>query len=137
VTADELERECRGLSNTVYRRCRHVITENARVIAASAALERNDLPAFGALMRESHRSLRDDYEVSCAELDAMVEIAASAPGVYGSRMTGGGFGGCTISLVQDDHVEAFRETIVRRYREATGLEAAVYVSGAAEGVGEL
>jgi galactokinase len=137
VTLGELERDCRGLPDPVYKRCRHVIAENARVIAASAALERQDLQTFGDLMYRSHRSLRDDYEVSCAELDTMVEIAASAPGVYGSRMTGGGFGGCTISMVQEEHVEAFRETIVRRYREATGIDAAVYVSGAAEGAGEL
>ncbi len=135
VTSGELERQGGGLSETVRRRCRHVITENARVIAASAALEEEDLHTFGKLMVQSHRSLVHDFEVSCAELDTMVEIAAHAPGVYGSRMTGGGFGGCTISLVQDDHVEAFRETMVTQYREATGIDAAVYVSGAAEGAG--
>ena len=137
VTAAELEREGRGLPEAVYRRCRHVITENARVMAASAALEQEDLRTFGELMAQSHRSLRDDYQVSCAELDTMVEIAAHAPGVYGSRMTGGGFGGCTISLVQEEHVEAFREAIARRYSEAVGREAAVYISGAADGASEL
>jgi galactokinase len=137
VTRADLERAAGSLPQAIYRRCRHVIAENARVIAASAALEREDLHTFGKLMDQSHRSLRDDYEVSCVELDTMVEIAAQAPGVYGSRMTGGGFGGCTISLVQEEHVDAFRETIVRRYREAVGLDAAVYVSGAAEGAGEL
>jgi galactokinase len=137
VTVDDLAREGRGLSEVVCRRCRHVITENGRVMAASAALERGDLKTFGKLMEQSHRSLRDDYEVSCAELDAMVEIAASEPGVYGSRMTGGGFGGCTISLVEEEYVEAFRETILRRYREAVGRDAAVYVSGAAGGAGEI
>ncbi len=137
VTTAELERKGRGLSETVYRRCRHVITENARVMAASAALEQEDLRRFGELMAQSHGSLRDDYQVSCAELDTMVEIAAYAQGVYGSRMTGGGFGGCTISLVQEEHVDAFRETMLRRYSEATGIDAAVYVSDAAEGAGEL
>jgi galactokinase len=137
VTSGDLERQGRGLPEAVRRRCRHVITENARAIAASAALEEGDLHAFGKLMVQSHRSLVHDFEVSCAELDTMVEIAAHTPGVYGSRMTGGGFGGCTISMVQEEHVEAFRETIVRRYREATGIDAAVYVSGAAEGAGEL
>ena len=137
VTTADLERAAGKLPQAIYRRCRHVITENARVTAASAALEREDLQAFGKLMDQSHRSLRDDYEVSCVELDTMVEIAASAKGVYGSRMTGGGFGGCTISLVQQEHVDALRETLVRRYREAVGLDAAVYVSGAAEGAGEL
>ncbi len=129
VTLGDLERDGRGLSETVYRRCRHVITENARVTAAVAALEHGDMPAFGELMGQSHRSLRDDFEVSCAELDALVEIAAHVPGVYGSRMTGGGFGGCTISLVQEEQVEAFREAARRN--------AVVYVSGAAEGAGEL
>ena len=137
VTSNELELEGLGLSETVRRRCRHVITENARVIAASAALERGDLHTFGKLMVQSHRSLRHDYEVSCAELDTMVEIAAHAPGVYGSRMTGGGFGGCTVSLVQAEHAEAFRETVVTRYREATGIDAEAYVSGAGEGAREL
>jgi galactokinase len=137
VTTADLDRAAGKLPQTIYRRCRHVITENARVMAASAALEREDLQAFGKLMEQSHRSLRDDFEVSCVELDTMVEIAASAPGVYGSRMTGGGFGGCTISLVREEHVDAFRETLVRRYREAVGLDAAVYVSRAAEGAGEL
>jgi galactokinase len=129
VTVGELERERGGLAEIVYRRCRHVITENARVIAAAVALEQGDLQRFGELMYQSHRSLRDDFEVSCAELDALVDITGSVPGVYGSRMTGGGFGGCTISLVQEQHVEAFRE--------AAGQIAAVYVSGAAGGAGEL
>jgi galactokinase len=129
VTIAELEREGRGLSDLVYRRCRHVISENARVIAAAAALEGGDLLNFGELMYQSHRSLRDDFEVSCAELDTLVEIAAAVPGVVGSRMTGGGFGGCTISLVRDEHVDAFRA--------AAGRVSAVYVSGAAEGASEL
>ena len=129
VTLGDLERERGELAEIVYKRCRHVITENARVLAASVALEQGNLPAFGELMYQSHRSLRDDFEVSCAELDALVDIAGRAPGVYGSRMTGGGFGGCTISLVQEQHVEAFRE--------AAGRVAIVYVSGAVEGAGEL
>jgi galactokinase len=137
ATLAELESARPGLSDAVYRRCRHVIAENARVVAAAAALEREDLETFGERMYESHRSLRDDYEVSCAELDALVEIAARQPGVYGSRMTGGGFGGCTVSLVREERVEAFREAIVRGYREAAGIDAAVYVSGAAGCAGEL
>jgi galactokinase len=129
VTMAELQRAGRGLSEVVFRRCRHVITENARAVAAASALGHADLRAFGRLMDQSHRSLRDDYEVSCAELDGLVESAAGLPGVYGSRMTGGGFGGCTVSLVQEEYVEAFRK--------AVGGIAEVYVSGAAEGAGEL
>jgi galactokinase len=137
VTMADLERAEGELPPVIYRRCRHVIEENARVLAAWAALEQGDLRTFGELMQRSHRSLRDDYEVSCAELDTMVRIAAGAPGVYGSRMTGGGFGGCTISLVQEEYVEEFREAVVMRYREATGIDAVVYISGAAGGAGEL
>ena len=120
VTLGELQREGRGLPDNVYRRCRHVITENARAMAAAEALEQEDLRTFGELMAQSHRSLRDDYQVSCAELDTMVEIAAHAPGVYGSRMTGGGFGGCTISLVQEEHVEAFSGSHRARVSQGDG-----------------
>ena len=129
VTLDEFEREGRGLSDVVYRRCRHVITENARVLAAATALDREDLLTFGELMYRSHHSLREDYEVSCRELDALVEIASGVPGVYGSRMTGGGFGGCTISLVDEEGVDGFRQAVEKC--------AEVYVSGAAEGAGEI
>jgi galactokinase len=137
VTMADLERAARELPPVIYRRCRHVIAENARVLAASAALEQGNLRTFGELMERSHRSLRDDYEVSCAELDTMAAITAGAPGVYGSRMTGGGFGGCVISLVQEEYVEEFSEVVVSRYRQATGIDAAVYVSGAAGAAGEL
>src|SRR4051812_30429621 len=98
VTVNELEAARTDLPPQVYRRCRHVITENARVEAAAAALGDRDFDTFGRLMNASHQSLRDDYEVSCAELDAMVEIVRNLPSVYGARMTGGGFGGCAIAL---------------------------------------
>jgi galactokinase len=88
------------------------------------------------LMYESHRSLQQDYEVSSAELDLLVEITASCEGVYGSRMTGGGFGGCTITLVRSHFVEAFRQTITETYREKTGITADLYVCSAAQGAGE-
>ncbi len=118
VTLQDLERAT--LPEAIHRRCRHVITENARVLDARAALDRGDLAAFGERMYESHRSLRDDYEVSCAELDMLVEIASGEPGAYGSRMTGGGFGGCTINLVREESVDGFRRAIKAKYLKRTG-----------------
>jgi galactokinase len=126
VTVDRLEECGRDLDQTVYRRCRHVVSENARVELAADALELGDLDRLGALMLASHRSLRDDFEVSCAELDLLAGLASALPGVYGSRMTGGGFGGCTVSLVQNELADAFCETMRLRYREATGFETEIY-----------
>ena len=137
VTLADLERYGRDLPELVYRRCRHVVSENARVTEAAGVLEGGDLVAFGFLMAESHRSLRDDYEVSCAELDLMVELAGQAKGVLGARMTGGGFGGCTINLVQTEHVEDFKRTVGRGYEQATGRAPEIYVSSAAEGAAEV
>jgi len=133
VTASDLERFGGELPEVVLKRCRHVVSENARVVAAATALEREDLGSFGQLMRESHRSLRDDYEVSCEELDLMVEIANKAGGVYGARLTGGGFGGCTINLVKSDRVASFKETVAKGYAEGTGGEPEIYVCSAAQG----
>ncbi|MGA6950121.1 MAG: galactokinase, partial [Candidatus Sulfotelmatobacter sp.] len=118
----------------IMRRCRHVISENARVLQAASALERKDLETFGILMRESHTSLREDFAVSCAELDSMVELAGQAPGVYGARMTGGGFGGCTINLVRKDCVAEFKTRIANGYRSSTGRAADIYVCSATNGV---
>src|SRR5262249_7409453 len=103
VTAEQLERQRGKLDNETYRRARHVVTENPRVLRAAAAIETGDWAPVGRLMYESHASLRDDYEVSCAELDLLVDLAAGvgpAGGMIGSRMTGGGFGGCAVSLVR-------------------------------------
>src|SRR5271169_3161348 len=100
VSIEEFERHGASLPETDRRRCRHVITENDRVIRAADALARQDMKSFGRLMRESHASLRDDFQVSCHELDLMVELAVQIEGVYGARMTGGGFGGCTITLLE-------------------------------------
>jgi galactokinase len=130
VTMAELERA--SLPETIFRRARHVLTENARVIQAKAALDGGELAEFGQLMYESHRSLRDDYQVSCAELDTLLEIARGLPGVYGSRMTGGGFGGCTVSLVAESQVDAFRTAIKAGY-----LRAEVYVSSAGDAAGPV
>jgi len=137
VTIEELEQHRAGLSEVVYRRCRHVITENARVLSAADALERSDLPAFGRLMRESHQSLRDDYEVSSEELDLMVELAQKVEGVYGARMTGGGFGGCTINLVAEEHAEVFQQTVASEYERVTKLKPEIYVCTAANGAEEV
>jgi galactokinase len=137
VTPKDLEACGHELSDVVRRRCRHVIGENARVLEAAAALEGRDLQAFGKLMLESHRSLRDDFEVSCSELDRMVELAEQAEGVYGARMTGGGFGGCTIALVQADCVEAFQRTVREGYDRSTGCRPEIYICSAADGVGRV
>jgi galactokinase len=123
------------LSEVVYRRCRHVISENQRVLDAAEALRSSDLDRFGRLMYESHRSLQKDYEVSCKELDLLVEIASSCEGVYGSRMTGGGFGGCTITLVRSHSVDAFKDKITKAYKEKIGITPDIYVCSAAQGAG--
>ena len=136
VTLKDLEAHRDELPEVVYRRCRHVISENQRVVDAAGALRSGDLDDFGRLMRESHQSMRDDYEISVSELDLLVDIASECAGVYGSRMTGGGFGGCTISLVQSQSVEEFQRTIAHKYKDATGISAPIYVCSAAQGAGE-
>jgi galactokinase len=100
-------------------------------------LKDSNLDEFGRLMYESHRSLRDDYEVSCGELDVMVEISSRLDGVYGARMTGGGFGGCTVNLVRIDCIEPFRIAVKEQYKKATGLDPEVYVCTIASGVEEI
>lgn len=133
VTIDDLERASGKLPEIIRKRSRHVVSENARVVEAAAALQREDLQAFGALMRESHRSLRDDYQVSCKELDVLVGLANKAEGVYGTRMTGGGFGGCTINLVASNSVDQFKQSVASGYAEATGRKAEIYVCAPAQG----
>ena len=119
------------------RRARHAVYENARTVLAFLALQRNDLGTFGKLMNASHISLRDDYEVSCPEVDLLVELAWACPGVLGSRITGGGFGGCTVSIVRDEHAEQFISDIKREYARRTGLEAQIYTVCAGDGAREL
>ena len=119
------------------RRARHAVYENARTVAAFAALQRDDLAAFGQLMNESHISLRDDYEVSCPEVDLLVGQAWACPGVLGSRITGGGFGGCTVSIVRDEYAEQFTYKIKSEYARSTGLEAQIYTVCAGDGAREL
>jgi galactokinase len=137
VTPEDLHKYGCDLPDVVFRRCRHVVSEDARVLQAAEALECRDLQAFGKLMLESHRSLRDDFEVSCTELDIMVELAEKAEGVYGTRMTGGGFGGCTITLVQTECVEGFQRIIQADYERATGCKPEIYICTAADGVGRV
>jgi galactokinase len=137
VSMSDLEQYGGDLDPVVFRRCRHVVSENARVLAAAEALQLSDFEKFGQLMRESHASLRDDYEVSCRELDVMVELAESVPGVFGSRMTGGGFGGCTVNLVQAEAVDQFKTVVTSGYIEATGIIPDIYICEAADGAGEV
>lgn len=137
VTPRDLAEHADLLPEPISRRCRHVVGENMRVLEAVSALEAGDLVLCGRLMNQSHESLRDDYEVSCAELDLMVEIARSVPGVYGSRMTGGGFGGCTVSLVETEAVDRFTETVGRAYHAATGKAPQIFACSPGSGVGPV
>ena len=137
VTPAQLQAHESALDPVIYRRCRHIVTENERVVAAAAALKAGALEKFGQLMRESHQSMRDDYEISCHELDLMVRLAESIDGVYGARMTGGGFGGCTVNLVRADAVVKFRSLIAARYAGATGHAPEIHVCKAAEGAGPV
>lgn len=123
-------------SDVLFRRARHVVSEIQRTISAAEALHRGDLITMGQLMYASHASLRDDYEVSCDELDCLVRIAAQIGfdgGVYGSRMTGGGFGGCTVSLVKTPQVNAFCELLADQYNRHAGIEATIFATRPAAG----
>jgi galactokinase len=122
---------------TIYRRARHVVTENDRTVRGAELLATGDVEAFGKLMIQSHESLRDDYEVSCDELDTMVRLALELPGVYGSRLTGAGFGGCTVSLVEPSQVEAFIAHVGSGYLRETGIQAEFIVTNAAAGASGL
>jgi len=133
VKPADLEAARPSLSDVLLRRARHVVSENCRVLEAIQVLESGNLERFGELMNASHLSLRDDYEVSSKELDVLVEIAWKQPGVLGARMTGAGFGGCTVNLVRQEAAESFSEAIIRGYKEILGLKAEVYVCKASEG----
>ncbi len=133
VCEPEFEALAGELPEVLRKRARHVVTENARVLRSVKALSEGDCAAFGLLMNQSHDSLREDYEVTGPELDAMVDAARACEGVYGSRMTGAGFGGCTVSLVDASSVEAFTASVGEKYAQATGLQASFYVCQAADG----
>ena len=137
VTSQQLEEHRKELPEVIYRRCRHVVTENERVLDAASALKQGDVAKFGQLMNQSHQSLRDDYEVSCAELDLMVGLARKVEGVFGARMTGGGFGGCTVNLVRRDKIDEFQNTVAAGYQAATGLTPEIYSCKAVKGAEEL
>ena len=109
------------------KRARHVITENQRTVEAAEALLRHDMPALGKLMHEAHVSYSQDYEASCVEADTMVDLAQDLPGLMGARLTGGGFGGCTINLVDKDSAAAFAQALKERYRKATGIDPEIHI----------
>ena len=137
VSVKDFERYENRLPEPVRRRCRHIVTENARTLHAAEALREGRTEEMGRLMFLSHNSLRDDYEVSCAELDTMVEIASDVKGVMGARMTGGGFGGCTVNLVEREALNEFRKKIMSGYKRETGLEPFIYIAEASDGAKEV
>ena len=137
VDPEMLARHAPRLAPVELARAEHVVRENVRVLRTVEALEAGNLDAVGRLFAESHASLRDRFEVSSPELDAMVEIAAATPGVVAARMTGAGFGGCTVNLVRRDAVDGFRAAIERDYPERTGREPRVFAVTAADGAGVM
>jgi len=137
ITPEQFESAAELLPDTIRRRARHVVTEDARVEAFVAAAAAGDLARMGKLMVESHASLRDDYEVSCAELDFLVEAALGIEGVCGSRMTGGGFGGCTVTMLRPESAHSFRETIAQRYQARFGVIPDSYLCRPSAGAGEI
>jgi len=137
ATLGDLARWGSEMPDNVLRRCRHVITEDARVLAAVEAFRASDLTEFGRLMHEAHLSLRDDFEASCREIDILVELASRLPGCFGARLTGGGFGGCTVNLVAADQADAFVRAMREGYTQATGIASEIYVSRASDGARQI
>jgi galactokinase len=137
ATVADLTRWGGEMPENVLRRCRHVITEDDRVLAAVTAFEDGDLARFGELMREAHVSFRDDFEASCPEIDVLVSLANEQAGCFGARLTGGGFGGCTVNLVAANAVEGFVEAMRAGYLGATGIAPEIYVSRASAGAGAI
>jgi galactokinase len=135
VTPEAFEAGADGLAELPRRRARHVIGENARTLAAAEALGRGDADEMGRLMNASHKSLRDDFEVSSPALDAIVEGALAAPGCVGARMTGAGFGGCAVALVRAADAGAFEAHLRRAYQQSQGREASVYLCRPVDGAG--
>ena len=133
VNLEQLVEHRSLLSDALYRRCRHVISENQRVRDVADLFERGKTEGLHELMAASHESMRDDYEISCRELDAMVEIAGRQQGVYGARMTGGGFGGCTINFVDVEHATEFQRRVSAEYESAIGLRPDIYICEASQG----
>ena len=128
LTEEEFEANKAVIKSDICRkRAKHAVYENQRAVKAVQALKDNNIEEFGKLMNASHVSLRDDYEVSCEEIDVLVDLAWETPGVIGSRITGGGFGGCTVSIVENDAVDGFIDSIGKKYKEKVGHEAEFYV----------
>ena len=138
LTPEEFEANKELIADPVQlKRAKHAVYENQRTIDAVEALKNNDIAKFGELMNQSHISLRDDYEVSCEEIDILVDLAWKIPGVIGSRITGGGFGGCTVSIVKNDAVDTFIESIGKTYKEKVGHEAEFYTVDIGAGASRL
>jgi galactokinase len=137
VSPELLDEHAPDLPATIWKRCNHVVRENERTLDAARALANGDLRRVQELMRESHCSLRDLYEVSCRELDIMVDAAEGLPGFCGGRMTGGGFGGCTVNLVRQENAEQFAAQVAERYRRETGITSQVYTCSAEDGAQAL
>jgi galactokinase len=134
ATMNDLNTHKGEMPDNVFRRCRHVITENQRVLDGAAAFESGDLKQFGELMKQSHDSYRYDFEASCEECDILVELAQKQPGCYGARLTGGGFGGCTVNLVEEKDITTFVDAMREGYKQSTGITAEIYQSKASDGV---
>ncbi len=137
VPLEELMQRGAEMPPNVLKRARHIITDSLRAQAAAAALERGDLRTLGMLMAEAHASYRDDFEASCPEADLMVELANRQPGLVGARLTGGGFGGCTVNLVEEQYAEAFQKAVAQSYREQTGMEPDVFRCHASDGARQV
>jgi galactokinase len=135
VSVEMFEANKSKLPDVVARRCQHVVTENQRTLDSVEALTRGDLAAFGRWMNESHASMRDWFEITTRDIDTLVEIQQGAPGCFGARMTGGGFGGCTVALASQEAAPALVETIKTQYPARTGKTPQVYICRAADGAG--
>jgi galactokinase len=137
ATLADLEAARSKMSDDAYRRCRHIITENARVQEAVIALAAGNMQRMGQLMLEAHASYRVDFQASCREADLLVELAMQQPGIIGARLTGGGFGGCTVNLVEAAYAEQFRKAIHDAYLQRSGINADIYLCQAADGASEV
>lgn len=137
ATLEDLEACQQRMSEAAYKRARHVISDSQRVLDGLALLRAGDIAGFGQLLDAAHASYRDDFEASCAECDLLQQIGRAQPGCYGSRLTGGGFGGCVVNLVEAEAADRFVETVRARYLEQTGIRAEVYLCSTADGAGEV
>jgi galactokinase len=128
VSIDMIHEYSSKLNDRIYRRCKYVVEENERLLRACDSLTNHDLKSFGKLMYKTHEGLTKDYEVSCKELDFLVDLIRDEPGVYGSRMMGGGFGGCTINLIENDFIEPAGKKVKEEYKKMFGIEAKIYIT---------